>query len=253
MKKALFFLFLALMLSVAAVAVAFECFPGSSATRFIDPWCRTYYMTAREKVLGAVAFVRAKTCSSGECCTSKDESPAEKKRKSSVRKSDPVCCGVDNAKAPPARSKRALEKSLTDESPVKELDKPTLKEARWYSGRRLGVSDFRGKIVIGCVWNVKDAASFELLRNAQRISDGFRGKPLVVFASHRGGETPDVRRILEKEDIVIPCCEGAGHPDEPKSVSKGPVFYMLDKAGKLRYYGRNDKAMIVRLVDLLSS
>lgn len=228
MKKALICLFAGCLLGVAAVTVAFEIFPDSSPARFLDPWCRSYYTLAREKTVEGVSFVRSKLFSSE---TERVENGASR----------------ENA----SRSEKASGESVDRESDGETDPKPTFADAKWYSRRRVRESDFRGKVVIGCVWRVDDPRGCDLLKNAQRIADGFKGKPLVVFASHRGGETPAVAAFLKKEAVTVPCCEGAGHPDEPRSAAQGPVYYMFDKSGKLGYFGRNDKTMTVRLVDLL--
>lgn len=228
MKKASLFLFVGCLFAVTVVTVAFEFFPDSVPSRFLDPWCRSYYTVAREKILEGVSFVRVKASSSG---TERVEKAAP--RKIASRPEKEAC------------------ESVGRESEGETARKPTFADAKWYSRRRIREGDFRGKVVIGCVWRVDDPQGRDLLKKVQRIADGFKGKPLVVFASHRGGATPAVAAFLKKEAVTVPCCEGAGHPDEPRSASQGPVYYMFDKTGKLGYFGKNDKSMIVRLVDLL--
>lgn len=224
MKKALVFIFILAVLSLAAVAVIFERFPESEAAKFIDPWCRSYYMEIRNRVIKA--------------------DKEKVKRPSIERKNAHV---VSSASSP-----KVFKEVPTNKIERVEVERPLLKDAKWYTNRRVGMKDIKENTVICCVWNINDATSFELLKNAQRIADGFRGKKLVVFASHRGGESALVKKFLKKEDITIPCCEGAGHSNEPKGVKNGSVLYMIDKSGKLKYYGRNDKALIVKLVDILS-
>lgn len=252
MKKLVLCVVFLSVAAMTALVVLFERYPSSAPARFIEPWCFDRYVVAREKVIDLIYLIRSRLSSDTAAAGDSAESdlPPSKRRK--AVKAILVTPAATAKAAPPPLSKKTLEESLSDESAAKELEKMSLSDAKWYSKRRLSARELKGKIVICCVWNSKDPASFDLLRNAQRISDGFRGKPLIVFASHRGGETPAVRKILDKDDIVIPCCEGAGHPSEPRSVSSRPVFYMLDKTGKLVYYGRNDKTMTVKLVDLLS-
>ena len=242
MKKFLSFLVFFLLLLVGAVALVFELYPNSEARKFIEPWCGDVYSLLREKVVSAYSFVKSKV-STESCKETKEAEKTFPPQKSQIKKTLQGAKGSTNkiSRAEKPFSKKPLEKA-----------NPTLAEAKWYSNRRISLSELKGSIAIVCVWNSSSPESIELLKKAQRISEGFRGKPLVVFASHRGGENARVKNILKKADVVIPCCEGAGHPNEPKSVAAGPVFYMIDKAGKLRYYGRNDKVMTVKLVDLFS-
>lgn len=240
MKKFFSLLVFLLVLFIGAIAVVFELYPDSAAHSFIKPWCGEVYCVARNKVVSAYFFVKEKV-SCVSCCSKKDATLS--------------CPEIDTVKKNvSARISTNVVSRLSEQEIKKSLEKKvvSLKDAKWYSNRRISQRELNGKISIVCVWNCLSPESVELLKNAQRISEGFRGKPLVVFASHRGGEKPSVKSVLKKADVVIPCCEGAGHPNEPKSVNSKPVFYMIDKAGKLRYYGRNDKVMTVKLVELLS-
>ena len=150
-------------------------------------------------------------------------------------------------------SKRAVEASLQETDENKRIERLSLSGSEWYSRRRVSESDFRGTAVIVCVWNSENPESLNMLQAAQRIADGFRGKPMVVFASHRGGGAETAKKILRKADVDLPCCEGGGHPAEPRSAAKGPVLYLVDKQGKVKYLGRDDRSMTVRLVDIFSA
>lgn len=237
MKRLIKLIVFLAMLAAAAVAVIYELFPDSAAAKFIDPYCRDYYFVARDWTLALVDRCR------GEKREAETEASAAEETESAEPSADPFAKPL---------SKRAVENSLMEGTEDKRIERLSLNEAKWLTRRRVSERDFRGKAVVVCVWNSEDAESLNMLAAAQRILDGFHGKPMVVFASHRGGDAESAKKILSKAVSDLPCCEGGGHPAEPRSVGKGPVFYLVDKAGKVKYFGRDDRSMTVKLVDIFS-
>ena len=237
MKRLIKLMVFLAVLAVAAVAAIYELFPDSAAAKFIDPYCRDYYFVARGWTLALVDRCR------GEKGEPEPEESAAEETESAEPSADPFAKPL---------SKRAVENSLMEGTEDKRIERLSLNEAKWLTRRRVSERDFRGKAVVVCVWNSEDAESLNMLAAAQRILDGFHGKPMVVFASHRGGDTESAKKILSKAVSDLPCCEGGGHPAEPRSVGKGPVFYLVDKAGKVKYFGRDDRSMTVKLVDIFS-
>lgn len=238
MKRLIKLIVFLAVLAAAAVAVIYELFPDSAAAKFIDPYCRDYYFVARDWTLALVDRCRGEK---GE--PEPEESAAAEKPEPAEPSADPFAKPL---------SKRAVENSLMEGTEDKRIERLSLNEAKWLTRRRVSERDFRGKAVVVCVWNSDDAESLNMLAAAQRILDGFHGKPMVVFASHRGGDAESAKKILSKAVSDLPCCEGGGHPAEPRSVGKGPVFYLVDKAGKVKYFGRDDRSMTVKLVDIFS-
>lgn len=236
MKRLIKLIVFLAVLAAAAVAAIYELFPDSAAAKFIDPYCRDYYFVARDWTLALVDRCRGEK---GEA--ESEESAAEPE--AAEPSADPFAKPL---------SKRAVENSLMEGTEDKRIERLSLNEAKWLTRRRVSERDFRGKAVVVCVWNSDDAESLNMLAAAQRILDGFHGKPMVVFASHRGGDAESAKKILSKAVSDLPCCEGGGHPAEPRSVGKGPVFYLVDKAGKVKYFGRDDRSMTVKLVDIFS-
>jgi len=237
MKRLIKLIVFLAVLAAAAVAVIYELFPDSAAAKFIDPYCRDYYFVARDWTLALVDRCR------GEKGEAETEASAAEETESAEPSADPFAKPL---------SKRAVENSLMEGTEDKRIERLSLNEAKWLTRRRVSERDFRGKAVVVCVWNSDDAESLNMLAAAQRILDGFHGKPMVVFASHRGGDAESAKKILSKAVSDLPCCEGGGHPAEPRSVGKGPVFYLVDKAGKVKYFGRDDRSMTVKLVDIFS-
>lgn len=237
MKRLIKLIVFLAVLAAAAVAVIYELFPDSAAAKFIDPYCRDYYFVARGWTLALVDRCR------GEKGEAEPEESAAEGTESAEPSADPFAKPL---------SKRAVENSLMEGTEDKRIERLSLNEAKWLTRRRVSERDFRGKAVVVCVWNSDDAESLNMLAAAQRILDGFHGKPMVVFASHRGGDAESAKKILSKAVSDLPCCEGGGHPAEPRSVGKGPVFYLVDKAGKVKYFGRDDRSMTVKLVDIFS-
>lgn len=238
MKRLIKLIVFLAVLAAAAVAAIYELFPDSAAAKFIDPYCRDYYFVARGWTLALVDRCRGEK---GE--PEPEESAAAEETESAEPSADPFAKPL---------SKRAVENSLMEGTEDKRIERLSLNEAKWLTRRRVSERDFRGKAVVVCVWNSDDAENLNMLAAAQRILDGFHGKPMVVFASHRGGDAESAKKILSKAVSDLPCCEGGGHPAEPRSVGKGPVFYLVDKAGKVKYFGRDDRSMTVKLVDIFS-
>lgn len=260
MKRLIKLVVFVVVLAVAAVAAVYELCPDSAAARFIDPYCRDYYFAARGWTLSLVDRCRGgkdeaasdEPAEAPESAEPSAESAAKNPAKATgkaktAKKASPV------PSEPKPLSKRAVEDSLMEGTEDKRVERLSLGEAKWLTPRRVSEHDFRGKAVVVCVWNSDNPESIRLLEGAQRIMDGFRGKPMVVFASHRGGGETGAAKILDKAEIDLPCCEGGGHPAEPRSVGKGPVYYLVDKAGKVKYFGRDDRTMTVRLVDIFST
>lgn len=252
MKRLINLVVFVAVLAVAAIASIYELCPDSAAARYIDPYCRDCYFAARERVIAL--YARCK----GECVDAEEtegEEVPEDVEKS--RKAEPPLEKKDLRRSEPRAekpgSKRALEASLQEATEDRRQERLSLADAEWYTRRRVSERDCRGKAVIVCVWNSEDAESLAMLAAAQRIADGFRGKPMIVFASHRGGDAESAKKILRKAVFDLPCCEGGGHPAEPRSAGKGPVLYLVDKAGKVKYFGRDDRSMTVRLVDIFSA
>ena len=237
MKRLIKLIVFLAVLAAAAVAVIYELFPDSAAAKFIGPYCRDYYFVARDWTLALVDRCR------GEKGEAETEASAAEETESAEPSADQFAKPL---------SKRAVENSLMEGTEDKRIERLSLNEAKWLTRRRVSERDFRGKAVVVCVWNSDDAESLNMLAAAQRILDGFHGKPMVVFASHRGGDAESAKKILSKAVSDLPCCEGGGHPAEPRSVGKGPVFYLVDKAGKVKYFGRDDRSMTVKLVDIFS-
>ena len=238
MKRLIKLIVFLAVLAVAAVAAIYELFPDSAAAKFIDPYCHDYYYVARDWTLALVD-----RCRGGKDAAEPEEAAAEEPESANPS---------DDPDAKPL-SKRAVENSLMEGTEDKRIERLSLNEAKWFTRRRVSEHDLRGKAVIVCVWNSDNPESLRLLEGAQRIMDGFRGKPMVVFASHRGGGEEGAAKILNNAEVDLPCCEGGGHPAEPRSVGKGPVYYLVDKTGNVKYFGRDDRAMTVRLVDIFST
>lgn len=251
MKKLIKLVVFVAVLAVAAIAAIYEFCPDSAAAKFIDPYCRDYYFAARERVVALYARCKGE---SGDAEQAESEEKPESAAKAEQAETPPVKKEAKRSepKAEKPGSKRALEASLQETTEDKRQERLSLADAEWYTRRRVSERDCRGKAVVVCVWNSENPESLTMLQAAQRIADGFRGKPMVVFASHRGGDAESAKKILRKAVFDLPCCEGGGHPAEPRSAGKGPVFYLVDKAGKVKYFGRDDRSMTVRLVDIFS-
>ena len=253
MKRLIKLIVFLAVLAAAAVAVIYELFPDSAAAKFIDPYCRDYYFVARGWTLALVDRCRGEKGEPEpeESAAAEKPEPAAPSAKA-PEKAKPAKKAAPTPSEPKPLSKRAVENSLMEGTEDKRIERLSLNEAKWLTRRRVSERDFRGKAVVVCVWNSEDAESLNMLDAAQRILDGFHGKPMVVFASHRGGDAESAKKILSKAVSDLPCCEGGGHPAEPRSVGKGPVFYLVDKAGKVKYFGRDDRSMTVKLVDIFS-
>ena len=254
MKRLIKLIVFLAVLAVAAVAAIYELFPDSAAAKFIDPYCRDYYFVARDWTLALVDRCRGEKGEPEpeESAAAEKPEPAAPSAKA-PEKAKPAKKAAPTPSEPKPLSKRAVENSLMEGTEDKRIERLSLNEAKWLTRRRVSEHDLRGKAVIVCVWNSDNPESLRLLEGAQRIMDGFRGKPMVVFASHRGGGEEGAAKILDKAEIDLPCCEGGGHPAEPRSVGKGPVYYLVDKTGNVKYFGRDDRAMTVRLVDIFST
>ena len=239
MKRLIKLIVFLAVLAVAAVAAIYELFPDSAAAKFIDPYCRDYYFVARGWTLALV----------DRCRGEKGEPEPE----GSAASEEPEPANPSDDPAAKPLSKRAVENSLMEGTDDRRIERLSLNDAKWLTRRRVSEHDLRGKAVIVCVWNSDNPESIRLLQGAQRIVNGFRGKPMVVFASHRGGGADGAEKILRKAEVDLPCCEGGGHQAEPRSVGKGPVYYLVDKTGKIKYFGRDDRTMTVHLVDIFST
>lgn len=228
-------LLLVLLLALIAVVVLLEFFPGTEAGKLVDPYCRGYYQPARD-------WTVARCTELWKLCR-----PGAEGEEESARPAEPEKPAVIVEEVPLKEPKPVVPKQPKAEKPAADL-----RHTEWFTPRKLVEGDLRNRIGIVAVFSTLDDAAADILAKAQRVSDGFRGKPMVVFASYRGEEKASVvKRFLEKHSVSIPVDRTIGHPSEPKGIGARSVLYLVDREGKAKYLGTDDKTLIVKLVDML--
>lgn len=156
----------------------------------------------------------------------------------------------------PVESEQVVEEQPAEpEQPVvvdPEADKEWrgLADDNWYAGKKLAEKDFKGKVVMICVWSGKE--SVETLGRVEEIWSSFKGKPLLVIGSHRGGKNPKIPKVCSQLGLTFPMYEGLSFRREAPPTSY-PYIYIVNHHGKFAYRGFSDRSATAALVTALTA
>jgi len=125
-----------------------------------------------------------------------------------------------------------------------------LSEENWYSGRKIGPADLKGKVVMVDEWGVRCPPCRALLPRMEEIWKSFKSKPFVLIGSHRQGRQPEaVAELVKQNKLTYPIYDRAGIVDEPSNGGGIPFIYVVDANGKVVYSGRSDREAIAAVVN----
>ena len=128
-----------------------------------------------------------------------------------------------------------------------------LEAGNWSAGRRLNASALAKKVVFCYVWDSSVPESVAQLPRIEEIWDGFKSKPFVVLASHRGTDREAARKALKGAKATFSAYEGVAHEKEPPALRSLPYIYVLDHRGKMVYRGHSHQDATESLVTAITT
>lgn len=128
-----------------------------------------------------------------------------------------------------------------------------LEAGNWSAGRRLNASALAKKVVFCYVWDSSVPESVAQLPRIEEIWNGFKSKPFVVLASHRGTDREAARKALKGAKATFSAYEGVAHEKEPPALRSLPYIYVLDHRGKMVYRGHSHQDATESLVTAITT
>ena len=125
-----------------------------------------------------------------------------------------------------------------------------LTNENWYAGKKLTEKDFDGKVILVCVWGGKE--SVETLQRIEEVWSSFKGKPLLVIGSHRGGKNPKIPKVCSQLGLTFPMYEGLSFHREALSTAY-PYIYIVNHHGKFAYRGTSHQSATAALVTAITA
>ncbi len=133
-------------------------------------------------------------------------------------------------------------------------------EAESIEGKKLKLSDSRGKITVVSFWASWCGPCMQMVPAERALTERMKGKPFTLIGVNGDGVLPDARRAVAHEKMTWPSFwNGKGGSDGPISsawnVSGWPTVYLIDADGIIRFkfdgYGDPTSNMLNGSVDAL--
>lgn len=122
-------------------------------------------------------------------------------------------------------------------------------------GKKLRLSDFRGKIVMLSFWASWCGPCMQMVPSEAKLAERMKGKPFALIGVNGDSNPNDAKRAVEKEKMTWPSfwSEGGGDGPIPTSwnVRGWPAVYVLDANGVIRFKGEDIDLLNQKIDQLL--
>ena len=106
----------------------------------------------------------------------------------------------------------------------------------WQNSEPITAEQLDGKVVVLFTWANWYPTSLRALPIAQRVHERFGEKGVVVIGVHNPDEYAGVEQVIARRHLTFPVAHDAGGTlREALLVDQDPDFYVIDRAGQLRY------------------
>jgi thiol-disulfide isomerase/thioredoxin len=125
-------------------------------------------------------------------------------------------------------------------------------------GKKLKLSDYRGKIVVLSFWASWCGPCMAMVPSEVRLAERMKGKPFVLVGVNGDGIRDDAKHAVEEEKMTWPSFWSIKGPDGPIptswNVSGWPTVFVLDSNGVIRfksegYGGTNTENILNQKID----
>ena len=119
-------------------------------------------------------------------------------------------------------------------APAPEID------AQDFDGRRIKLSDQRGKVVAVVFWATWCPPCRAMIPHERELVEHFRGKPFVLIGVNNDDNHDATRKMIAAEKMTWPICKTSGPRDPINQLWKVdalPRIYVIDVNGIIRYSG----------------
>lgn len=112
-----------------------------------------------------------------------------------------------------------------------------LDDAHYCAGQKLTEKDLANKVVAVFEWSTASEECVTLLPQIQKLWAGFKNKPFVFVASHRGsGSKEKIAEIAAAKKLTFPIYEGVT-PAKDAPSGNIPFFYVVSHRGRVIHSG----------------
>lgn len=112
-----------------------------------------------------------------------------------------------------------------------------LDDAHYCAGQKLTEKDLANKVVAVFEWSTASEECVTLLPQIQKLWAGFKNKPFVFVASHRGsGSKEKIAEIAAAKKLTFPIYEGVALAKDAPS-GNIPFFYVVSHRGRVIHSG----------------
>ncbi|MFM7152303.1 MAG: TlpA family protein disulfide reductase [Gemmataceae bacterium] len=127
----------------------------------------------------------------------------------------------------------SLDKPITLDQPAPEIDAVDL------FGKRLKLSDFRGKVVLLDFWGHQFAACQSMYSYQRKLVRRLAGKPFVLLGVNADPDRDGVRKRMERENLTWPSWWDGGNIGGPIAsrwdIDHWPTLVLIDHRGIIRH------------------
>jgi peroxiredoxin len=126
-------------------------------------------------------------------------------------------------------------------------------EGQDLDGRKMKLSDYRGKVVVLTFWGTWCGPCMEMVPDERTLVQQMTGKPFALIGINSDHDEAKLRKALEKEKIIWPSFrDGARGPiSKAWNVQSWPTVYVLDGEGIIRYRDVRGQALFDAVEELI--
>lgn len=106
----------------------------------------------------------------------------------------------------------------------------------WTNGQPVSLAQAKGSVVLVCTWSSFYPGSHKGLSVAQRMASKYADNGLIVVGVHHKDRFADAQSVASKRRVSFPYAQDeGGNFREIMLVDQDPDFYVIDRAGQLRF------------------
>ncbi|MEM7622905.1 MAG: TlpA family protein disulfide reductase [Planctomycetota bacterium] len=124
--------------------------------------------------------------------------------------------------------------------------------ADWANGDPVDITDADGNVVVFVTWSSFLSSTMRPFGSLNRLHDQFADRGLIIVGVHHPEAWDDAQRQAERRRLKFPIARDNGGFRKSLMVDQDPDFYIVDRAGQLRY-ADVDVASLERAVESLVS